>query len=96
MAPEMESEMNEINEMTDMSATADGRELRQPGYPQLIQKVAFGLGAAVLAGAVVVAIPAATPARAPGSGLVLTSVSLSAAINDVGADTPLTTCCGTA
>jgi hypothetical protein len=84
MAPEMESEMNEINEMTDMSATADGRELRQPGYPQLIQKVAFGLGAAVLAGAVVVANP------------LLTSVSLSAAINDVGADTPLTTCCGTA
>jgi hypothetical protein len=64
------------------------------GRPQLIQKVAFGLGAAVLAGAVVVAIPAGTTSRAAG-GLVLTSVSLSAAINGfAGEHAAETTCCG--
>ena len=64
------------------------------GRPPLIQKVAFGLGAAVLAGAVVVAIPAGTTSRAAGRPL-LTSVSLSAAINSLaGEQAAETTCCG--
>jgi hypothetical protein len=67
----------------------------QAGRPQLIQKVAFGLGAAVLAGAVVVAIPAGTTSRAAAGGPVLTSVSLSAAINGfAGEHAAETTCCG--
>ncbi len=64
------------------------------GRPQLIHKVAFGLGAAVLAGAVVVAIPVGTTSRAAG-GHVLTSVSLGAAINGLaGEQAAETTCCG--
>ncbi|HEY6789955.1 MAG TPA: hypothetical protein VI365_21860 [Trebonia sp.] len=74
---------------------ATGGDRHPVGRPQLIQKVAFGLGAAVLAGAVVVAIPAGTTSRAAAGGPVLTSISLGAAINSLaGEHAAETTCCG--
>ncbi|HEX4833574.1 MAG TPA: hypothetical protein VH478_21060 [Trebonia sp.] len=82
--------MREAHEV--QPATAADRS--PAGRPLLIQKVAFGLGAAVLAGAVVVAIPAGATTRAAGGEHVLTSVSLGAAISGVSGDATETTCCG--
>jgi hypothetical protein len=62
----------------------------------LLPKVTFGLGAAALAGAMVVTVPAAPAAAgAAGSVTVTVTVGLGAAINAVSATgLSITTCCG--
>lgn len=60
----------------------------------LLPKVTFGLGAAALAGAMVVTVPAATAATGA-AGSVTVSVGLGAPINAVSAaGLYITTCCG--
>jgi hypothetical protein len=60
----------------------------------LLPKVTFGLGAAALAGAMVVTVPAAS-ATTGAAGSVAVTVGLGAAINAVSATgLSITTCCG--
>jgi hypothetical protein len=61
--------------------------------PPLVRKVTFGLGAALLAGAVLAAIPAADAAGAAGGEHAYATVGLGAAINQPSGNY-LTTCCG--
>lgn len=69
-------------------------ELRSSGRARLLPRVTFGLGAAVLAGVVVVTVPAA-PTAAGAAGTVTTTVGLGAVINGVtGNGIFQTTCCG--
>jgi len=76
--------------MTDNDNSAP----HQTGKARLLPKVTFGLGAAVLAGVVVVTVPAA-PTATGAAGTVTTTAALSAAINAVtGAGILQTTCCG--
>jgi hypothetical protein len=76
--------------------TATPGERRSPGKFGLLPKVTFGLGAAALAGAVVVTVPAAPAANgAAGTATVTVHVGLGAAINAVtGTSVSITTCCG--
>ena len=76
--------------------TAKPGERRSPGRFGLLPKVTFGLGAAALAGAVVVTVPSAPAATgAAGGGTVTVTVGLGAAINAVtGTSVSITTCCG--
>jgi hypothetical protein len=74
-------------------------EVRRPsGHGRLLPKVTFGLGAAVLAGAVAVTVPAAPAAAAAAgsaTGTVTVTVGLGAVINVVAGTGMLqTTCCG--
>jgi hypothetical protein len=71
------------------SGTASG--WRSAEGSQFAQKVAFGLGAALLAGAAVATVPAGLGA-ASHDGYTVTSVTLSAPINAV-ARPAYTTCC---
>jgi hypothetical protein len=67
---------------------------RPAGGARLLPRVTFGLGVAVLTGAVVVS---ASPApRAAGAEHVMTTTALGAVINEAGAAgiPTLTTCCG--
>ena len=66
----------------------------RPGKVGLLPKVTFGLGAAALAGAMVVTVPAAS-ATTGAAGSVAVTVGLGAAINAVSATgLSITTCCG--
>lgn len=65
--------------------------------PRLIPKVTFGLGAAILAGVVVVSVAPSASAGAAGAERVVTTGALSGAINaagGVGMAGAQTTCCG--
>jgi hypothetical protein len=65
------------------------------GAARLFPKVTFGLGAAVLAGVVVVSVPPVPlAARAAGQPVMATTAGLGPAINAVGASAIETTCCG--
>ena len=76
--------------MTDNDHSAP----HQTGKALLLPKVTFGLGAAVLAGVVVVTVPAA-PVAVGAAGTVTTTAALGAAINAVtGNGIFQTTCCG--
>jgi len=65
------------------------------GAARLLPKVTFGLGAAVLAGVVIVSVPTVPPAaRSAGQPVVATTAGLGAPLNAVGASELETTCCG--
>jgi hypothetical protein len=69
-------------------------EQRASGKVRLLPKVTFGLGAAVLAGVVVVTVPSASTVTGA-AGSVTTTVGLGAVINAVSGNSMfLTTCCG--
>lgn len=84
------------NENSVEPQTGKPEEPRSSGKVRLLPKVTFGLGAAVLAGAVVVTVPAApVAAGAAGTGTVTVTVGLGAVINAVtGTGMSQTTCCG--
>jgi hypothetical protein len=72
---------NHENGTQDQAKAERGR--RAAGAPYLFQKVAFGLGAAVLAGASVVALPSGAADASSPEGYTVTSVTLGSAIMDV-------------
>jgi hypothetical protein len=72
--------------------TGAERVRRAAGPPQLFQKVAFGLGAAVLAGASVVTVPSGVADAGSPDGYVVASVTLAPAITGV-IRPNLTACC---
>jgi hypothetical protein len=70
-------------------------ERQSSAMARLLPKVTFGLGAAVLAGVVVVTVPVAPSATGVTDHGVTTTSGLGAAINAVIGITPFqTTCCG--
>ena len=82
------------NENIGEHQTGELEERRSSGKVRLLPKVTFGLGAAVLAGVVVVTVPAA-PTAAGAAGNVTTTAGLGAVINAVtGNGIFQTTCCG--
>jgi hypothetical protein len=82
------------NENSMSPPTGEAEEQRSPAKARLLPKVTFGLGAAVLAGVVVVSVPTA-PAATGATGSVTTTVGLGAVINAVtGNGIFQTTCCG--
>lgn len=86
--------MRENNEQSERQPeTASGRRSgwRSGEGSQLAQKVAFGLGAALLAGTAVTTVPAG-PGVASRDGYTVTSVTLSAPINSLRGP-GFTTCC---
>jgi hypothetical protein len=81
------------NENSTEHPAGGTEERRPPGKARLLPKVTFGLGAAVLAGVVVVTVPASATA-AGAAGIVTTTAGLGAPINAVtGPSLFLTTCC---
>jgi len=86
------------NENRAAHQNGDLAERRSGGRARLLPQVTFGLGAAVLAGAVAVTVPAASaagPAAGGASGTVTVTVGLGAVINAVAGTGMLqTTCCG--
>lgn len=79
------------NRTEDQATSERGRRV---GAPRLFQKVAFGLGAAVLAGASVVTLPSGVADASSPEGYAVTSVTLSPAImGPIGPN--LTACCAT-
>ena len=82
------------NENSVAHPTGELEERRSPGKVRLLPKVTFGLGAAVLAGVVVVTVPTASTATGA-TGTVSTTAGLGAVINAVtGNGIFQTTCCG--
>jgi hypothetical protein len=82
------------NEKSAADQNAQPGERRSPGKAGLLPKVTFGLGTAVLAGAVAVAGPAA-PAATGAAGTATVTVGLGAVINAItGTGMAQTTCCG--
>ena len=82
------------NESSAEHQTAKPEERRSSVKVGLLPKVTFGLGAAVLAGAVAVTVPTA-PAATGAARTVTVTVGLGAAINAVtGTSVAMTTCCG--
>ncbi len=82
------------NESSVEHQTAKPEERRSSGQVGLLPKVTFGLGAAVLAGAMVVTVPTA-PAATGAARTVTVTVGLGAAINALtGTSVSMTTCCG--
>jgi hypothetical protein len=82
------------NENSGAHQSGELEEQRLSGRVRLLPKVTFGLGAAVLAGVVVVTVPTA-PTAAGAAGTVTTTVGLGAVINAVtGNGIFQTTCCG--
>ena len=82
------------NENSVAHQTGELEERRLPGKVRLLPKVTFGLGAAVLAGVVVVTVPTA-PTATGAVGSVTTTAGLGAVINAVtGNGIFQTTCCG--
>jgi hypothetical protein len=70
-------------------------ERQRRGMIRLLPKVTFGLSAAVLAGVVVVTVPAAPSAVGEAAPQVMTTAGLGAVINVVtGSAARETTCCG--
>jgi hypothetical protein len=82
------------NENTVERQTGELEERRSSGKVRLLPKVTFGLSAAVLAGVVVVTVPAA-PTATVAAGTLTTTAGLGAVINAVtGNGIFQTTCCG--
>ena len=82
------------NENSAQHQTGELEERPSSGKVRLLPKVTFGLGAAVLAGVVVVTVPTA-PAVVGAAGTVSTTAGLGAVINAVtGNGIFQTTCCG--
>ena len=78
----------------DISPPGDRNERNETAGPRLIPRVAFGVGAAVLAGVVIVTIPPAYSGPG-GSGPVMTTTALGAVMNGTGGppNTNETACC---
>jgi hypothetical protein len=88
--------MGKEKEMSGKEERAQGQQRAERGGgagegPQLMQKIGFGLGAALLAGAVVVTAPSGVSGASRG-GYLVTSVALTSPINGVQGPY-LTTCC---
>ena len=82
------------NENSGEHQSGELEERRLSGKIRLLPKVTFGLGAAVLAGVVVVTVPAA-PTATGAAGTLTTTAGLGAVINAVtGNGISQTTCCG--
>ena len=81
------------NENSAERQTGELDQRRQSARARLLPKVTFGLSAAVLALAVVVAVPIAPSAVGAAGQRVMTTVGLDAVINSV-VSSPQTTCCG--
>lgn len=82
------------NDNSVAQQTGIAGEQRPSGKARLLPKVTFGLGAAVLAGVVVVTVPTA-PTATGAAGRTTTTVGLGAVINSVtGNGIFQTTCCG--
>jgi hypothetical protein len=82
------------NDNSVAQQTSNAGEQRSSGKARLLPKVTFGLGAAVLAGVVVVTVPVTTTAVGA-AGTLTTTAGLGAAINAVtGNGIFQTTCCG--
>jgi hypothetical protein len=88
--------MRKGKEMSSKEEWAEGQQRVERGWgagegPQPMKKIGFGLGAALLAGAVVVMAPSGVSGASSGDYLV-TSVALTSPINGV-QGRYLTTCC---
>jgi hypothetical protein len=83
------------NQMTEKGEPAQGQPGTTSGWQfaegsRFAQKVAFGLGVALLAGTALVPVPAG-PSAAPRDGYTVTSVTLSSPLNTM--HDSITTCC---
>jgi hypothetical protein len=86
--------MTTIEDNSERWNTAAEEESRPSSGARLLPHVTFGVGAAILAGVMVVSVPVTPPAAGAATQRAVTTAALGAAINVAGIHTALTTCCG--